>query len=163
MRGSPNTRSKSSNPEGGLALGRVQGRDAVAPLCSDVDPKPPERAFCGRHADLVVSHGQTIFHWVEGDRAPGSLQLGQPAWIADLNNSPVVSDLRSRDTAAGGQGAPLASIFDVLLLGSGERRWAALNLGGIANITLGCSPLVLPDPAPRAPGHLRIEASVPEV
>ena len=94
------------------------------------------RAFCGGKADLIVSHGQTVFHWVEDDRALGTLQLGQPAWIADLTNSPVVSDLRSRDIAAGGQGAPLASIFDVLLLGSGERRRAALNLGGIANITV---------------------------
>ncbi|HWS80039.1 MAG TPA: anhydro-N-acetylmuramic acid kinase [Rubrobacter sp.] len=93
-------------------------------------------AFCGGHADLIVSHGQTVFHWVEGEKALGTLQLGQPAWIADRTGSPVVSDLRSRDIAAGGQGAPLASIFDVLLLGSGERRRAALNLGGIANITV---------------------------
>ena len=92
--------------------------------------------FCEGHADLVVSHGQTIFHWVEGDSALGTLQLGQPAWIASRTGSPVVSDLRSRDIAAGGHGAPLASIFDVLLLGSGEKRRAALNLGGIANLTV---------------------------
>ena len=92
--------------------------------------------FCGGRADLVVSHGQTIFHWVEGEKALGTLQLGQPAWIAGLTGSPVVSDLRSRDVAEGGQGAPLASIFDVLLLGNGEKRRAALNLGGIANLTV---------------------------
>jgi anhydro-N-acetylmuramic acid kinase len=94
------------------------------------------QAFCGGHADLVVSHGQTIFHWVEGEKALGTLQLGQPAWIAARTGTPVVSDLRSRDIAEGGQGAPLVSIFDVLLLGSGERRRAALNLGGIANLTI---------------------------
>ena len=76
--------------------------------------------FCGGRADLIVSHGQTIFHRVEGEKALGTLQLGQPAWISGLTGSSVVSDLRSRDTAEGGQEAPLASIFDVLLLGGGE-------------------------------------------
>jgi anhydro-N-acetylmuramic acid kinase len=87
----------------------------------------------GEHGgDLVVSHGQTVFHWIEGGRAEGTLQLGQPAWIAARTGLPVLSDLRSADIAAGGQGAPLVPAFDALLLGSG----AALNLGGIANITV---------------------------
>jgi anhydro-N-acetylmuramic acid kinase len=92
--------------------------------------------FCDGRADLVVSHGQTIFHWVEGGRALGTLQLGQPAWIAERTGSPVVSDLRSRDIAAGGHGAPLVSLFDVLLLGRSPETRAALNLGGIANLTI---------------------------
>src|SRR5215203_3758657 len=92
--------------------------------------------FCGGRADLVVSHGQTVFHWVEKNRALGTLQLGQPAWISARTGSPVVSDLRSRDIATGGQGAPLASLFDVLLLGEGQKTRAALNLGGIANVTV---------------------------
>ena len=88
-------------------------------------------------ADLVVSHGQTMYHWVDDDgRARGTLQLGQPAWIAERTGLPVVSDLRSRDVARGGNGAPLVSIFDVLLLGAGTGRPAALNLGGIANLTV---------------------------
>ncbi len=91
--------------------------------------------FCDGQADLVVSHGQTVFHWVRGKEALGTLQLGQPAWIAERTGVPVVSDLRSRDIAAGGQGAPLVSLFDALLLGDGKPR-AALNLGGIANITV---------------------------
>jgi anhydro-N-acetylmuramic acid kinase len=87
-------------------------------------------------ADLVCSHGQTVFHWVEGTRARGTLQLGQPAWIAEHLGIPVVSDVRIRDISAGGQGAPLASVLDVLLLGDAERACAALNLGGIANVTV---------------------------
>jgi anhydro-N-acetylmuramic acid kinase len=92
--------------------------------------------FCGGRAELVVCHGQTVFHWVEDGRALGTLQLGQPAWIAERTGAAVVSDLRSRDVAAGGHGAPLASLFDVLMLGGGSRPRAALNLGGIANITV---------------------------
>jgi len=87
-------------------------------------------------AELVCSHGQTVFHWVEGTRALGTLQLGQPAWIAERLGVPVVSDVRIGDIAVGGQGAPLASVLDVLLLGDSDRPCAALNLGGIANVTV---------------------------
>lgn len=91
--------------------------------------------------DLAVSHGQTVYHWVEDNRALGTLQLGQPAWIAEATGLPVVADLRSRDLAAGGHGAPLASLLDVLLLrrsdGAGsDLMSASLNLGGIANLTI---------------------------
>jgi anhydro-N-acetylmuramic acid kinase len=92
--------------------------------------------LCGGHADLIVSHGQTVFHWVEEGRVHGTLQLGQPAWIAEATGITVVSDLRSRDVAAGGQGAPLVSIFDVLWLRGRSGTPVALNLGGIANITV---------------------------
>ncbi len=86
-------------------------------------------------AALVASHGQTVFHWVEAGVVRGTLQLGQAAIIAEATGLPVVSDIRARDIAAGGQGAPLASTLDALWL-AGPRRRAALNLGGIANITV---------------------------
>ena len=86
-------------------------------------------------AELIVSHGQTVHHLVEGGIAKGTLQLGQPAWIAERTGAPVVSDVRSRDIAAGGHGAPLAGILDDLWLKGPETR-AALNLGGIANVTV---------------------------
>ncbi|WP_246186973.1 anhydro-N-acetylmuramic acid kinase [Microlunatus speluncae] len=92
--------------------------------------------LCDGQADLIASHGQTVFHWVEDGAARGTLQLGQPAWIAERTGCPVVADFRSRDIAAGGQGAPLVGLFDVLWLRSRPGRPAALNLGGIANITV---------------------------
>ncbi|GHG10952.1 MULTISPECIES: anhydro-N-acetylmuramic acid kinase [Amycolatopsis] len=92
------------------------------------------------HADLVASLGQTVFHWVEDGHVRGTLQLGQPAWIAERTGLPVCADLRARDVAAGGHGAPLASTLDRLwlrgLAEDTERPVAALNLGGIANITV---------------------------
>jgi len=122
----------------GRALGEV-ARGAVVELA-------------GGHADLVVSHGQTVAHQVEGDRCLGTLQLGGPSWIAEATGLPVISDLRSRDIAAGGHGAPLTSTFDALWLsGAGALLrpeepaqggrgpggcTAALNLGGIANVTV---------------------------
>ncbi|MGH8974701.1 MAG: anhydro-N-acetylmuramic acid kinase [Acidimicrobiia bacterium] len=110
-------------------------------------------------ADLVVSHGQTLFHWVEDGRARGTLQIGNPAWIAEATGAPVLSDLRSADVAAGGQGAPLVGLFDVLLLGPAPEPRAALNLGGIANLTV-----VTPDAEPVAfdagPANALLDAAV---
>ena len=95
------------------------------------------REFGADGVDLVVSHGQTIFHWVDAEgRARGGVQLGQPAWIAEATGVPVVADLRARDIAAGGHGAPLASTLDELLLAGSDETVAALNLGGIANMTV---------------------------
>ena len=94
------------------------------------------RTLAGGRADLICSHGQNVFHWIEGGRALGTLQLGQPAIIAEATGLPVVSDLRARDVAAGGQGAPLASTLDALWLAGPDGKRAALNLGGIANITV---------------------------
>ncbi|MBA2555152.1 MAG: anhydro-N-acetylmuramic acid kinase [Geodermatophilaceae bacterium] len=90
----------------------------------------------GGRADLVVSHGQTLYHWVDGRDVLGTLQVGQPAWIAERTGLPVLADIRARDVAVGGQGAPLVSLFDVLLLGASDRPTAALNLGGISNLTI---------------------------
>jgi anhydro-N-acetylmuramic acid kinase len=88
-------------------------------------------------ADLAVLHGQTFYHWVDqSGRARGTLQLGNSSAVAERLGVPVVSDLRSRDIAAGGQGAPLVPVFDALLLGDRPGRRAAVNLGGIANLTV---------------------------
>jgi anhydro-N-acetylmuramic acid kinase len=89
-----------------------------------------------RPPHLVVSPGQTVFHDVRDGTCYGTLQLGQPSWIAERTGLPVVSDLRSRDVAAGGHGAPLASTLDALWLSAPGGPRAALNLGGIANVTI---------------------------
>ncbi|MDN5854475.1 MAG: anhydro-N-acetylmuramic acid kinase [Actinomycetia bacterium] len=96
------------------------------------------RELAGGAADLIVSPGQTVFHDVVDGRCIGTLQLGQPAWIADRTGVEVVSDLRAGDVAAGGHGAPLASTFDALWLAGLEpdRPLVALNLGGIANVSV---------------------------
>lgn len=85
-------------------------------------------------ADLVASHGQTVYHWVSEGAALGTLQLGAPGWIAAATGVPVVSDFRTADIALGGQGAPLVPMLDDLLILADGR--GALNLGGIANISV---------------------------
>ncbi|WP_207212039.1 anhydro-N-acetylmuramic acid kinase [Promicromonospora panici] len=92
--------------------------------------------LCAGRADLVVSHGQTVFHWTADDGVRGTLQIGEPAWIAEATGLPVVSGLRTRDVAAGGQGAPLVGLFDALWLAGRPGSAVALNLGGIANVTV---------------------------
>lgn len=94
-----------------------------------------DRELCDGRADLVASHGQTVYHWVEDGQVRGTLQLGQPAWIAEATGLPVVADFRPRDVAAGGQGAPLVSVFDLMWLRGRPGTPVALNLGGIANLT----------------------------
>ena len=94
-----------------------------------------DRELCDGQAELVASHGQTVYHWTDGGQVRGTLQIGQPAWIAEATGLPVVADFRPRDIAAGGQGAPLVSLFDLLWLRGRPGTPVALNLGGIANLT----------------------------
>jgi anhydro-N-acetylmuramic acid kinase len=81
--------------------------------------------------EFVASHGQTVWH--EPGRA--TLQLGDPAVVAERLGVTVVSDFRSRDVAAGGQGAPLVPIADVDLFGRSDGPRILLNVGGMANLT----------------------------
>lgn len=93
--------------------------------------------ICAGHANLSVLHGQTVYHWVRPDgRAGGSLALGNAGIVAERTGMAVVSGLRSRDIAAGGQGAPLVPLFDALLFAGRSQPCGAINLGGIANITV---------------------------
>lgn len=87
-------------------------------------------------ADLVSSHGQTVYHWIEDSKALGTLQIGHGAWIASRTGTSVISDLRIQDVTAGGQGAPLVPVLDLLALGGLAGVVCSLNLGGIANISV---------------------------
>ena len=85
-----------------------------------------------RDVAAVASHGQTLWH----EPGHSTWQVGDAARIAERTGCDVVSDFRSRDVAAGGQGAPLVTIADCMLFAH-ETHWRALqNIGGIGNVTV---------------------------
>lgn len=84
--------------------------------------------------ELVGLHGQTIFHNPNA-RALATFQLGEPAYLAEALRVPVVSNFRAADIAAGGQGAPLATIFHERVFARKGEHVCVNNLGGISNVT----------------------------
>lgn len=92
----------------------------------------------------IGAHGQTVRHQPgEFDGLGYTLQLNNPALLAELSGIDVVADFRSRDVAAGGQGAPLVPPFHQAFFGQAGKSIAVLNIGGISNITLlGADPAI---------------------
>jgi len=97
--------------------------------------------------DLIGNHGQTVYHIPDdtpylGTTIRGTLQIGDPSYLAEEFGCPVVSDFRIRDMAAGGLGAPLVPYTEFLLYRSETEDVALQNIGGIGNVTLlpaGCT------------------------
>ena len=113
----------------GNALARLYSH-VVAELCA-TGPWEPARIIA------IGAHGQTVRHQPRIDGQPGySLQINSPALLAELTGIGVVADFRSRDVAAGGQGAPLVPAFHRALFGRPGEAGAVLNLGGISNLTV---------------------------
>jgi anhydro-N-acetylmuramic acid kinase len=87
--------------------------------------------------NAIGAHGQTVRHLPVMQGEVGyTVQLNQPALLAELTGIRVVADFRSRDIAAGGQGAPLVPAFHQAIWGDPQRAVAALNVGGISNLSL---------------------------
>ena len=83
----------------------------------------------------IGSHGQTLAHGPDAS-PPFTLQIGNPAIIAERTGITTISDFRRRDIAAGGEGAPLVPAFHAATLASTQENRVILNIGGIANITV---------------------------
>jgi len=118
--------------------------------------------------ELIGSHGQTIFHEGQpmeflGRKVASTMQIGEAAVIAERTGIETISDFRAADIAAGGQGAPLVPFLDYQLFRHPERARIALNIGGIANVT------VIPANAPpedviafdTGPGNMVMDALAP--
>jgi len=117
-----------------LHLSAMAGQD-LARLYADVVGQVCEQAGIGpAKVRAVGAHGQTVRHRPE---LGYTLQLNAPALLAELTGIDVVADFRSRDVAAGGQGAPLVPAFHAALLGAVQRDDAVfLNIGGMANVSI---------------------------
>ena len=92
------------------------------------------RGLWGQRVQLVGLHGQTVFHH-PSRKNPATLQLGEASYLAEELRVPVVSNFRAADIAAGGQGAPLATLFHQIAFGIPCSHVCVNNLGGISNVT----------------------------
>ncbi|MFH2115232.1 MAG: anhydro-N-acetylmuramic acid kinase [Spirochaetota bacterium] len=104
-----------------------------------------ETGYPRERIDAICMHGQTVWHAPQSQLFPGpngpipvkgTLQIGSAAVVRERTGIPVISDLRSADMAAGGEGAPLAPYIDYLLFGNPDEGRIVQNIGGIGNATV---------------------------
>lgn len=111
-----------------------------------------------REVDFIASHGQTIYHIPRGqEMIPSTLQIGEGAVIAELTGCLTLTDFRTRDMAAGGDGAPLVPYVEYLLFQDPAVRRVMVNIGGITNLTLLDSDLNNVIAFDTGPGNLLID------
>lgn len=125
------------NQPAGQELQRLARLDnAVARVFASAVTAVLDDAGLGPAAIAAIgSHGQTVCH-APDDPDPYTVQIGNPSLLAELTGITVVADFRRRDMAAGGQGAPLAPAFHEAFFRTPAADRAAVNIGGIANVTL---------------------------
>jgi len=132
---------------------------ALDGLLGDAFAAAAREAAGGDAVDFIASHGLTAYH---DGVCRITLQIGDPYRIREALGATVVFDFRRADCAAGGHGAPLVPYVDALLFASSERDSVALNIGGIANVTV--LEAALPATAARAwdtgPGNMLLDAFV---
>lgn len=107
-----------------------------AKVVTDLLAQAHAQGITARGVAAIGAHGQTVRHRPQEFGVGYTLQLNNPALLAELTGIDVIADFRSADVAAGGQGAPLVPAFHSALWGSGRRSRAVLNMGGISNLTL---------------------------
>lgn len=115
-----------------LARAAACGNELARRYAAAIAELRANAAVAARDIRAIGCHGQTVRHRPE---AGYTLQLGNAALLAELTGICVVADFRSRDVAAGGQGAPLAPAFHAAMFSSANEKRAVLNLGGMANLT----------------------------
>jgi anhydro-N-acetylmuramic acid kinase len=123
------------NATGGDELHRaaIAAQGLAHAYASVVNALLSDSGSASRDVRAIGAHGQTVRHRPD---AGYTTQLLNGALLAELTGIDVVCDLRSRDVAAGGQGAPLAPGFHASVFGDDGETRAVLNLGGISNLTL---------------------------
>jgi anhydro-N-acetylmuramic acid kinase len=118
----------------GAAQGTVPELSRLNFELGEIFAEAAGRIARGTRPAVIGSHGQTVWHGPR-DVPANTLQIAEAAVIAERTGLPTISDFRTRDVAAGGQGAPLVPAFDLFLYGSGGLT-AVVNVGGIANVSL---------------------------